>query len=137
MVLTSNGIHTIAIDFCGCAGAPSHYVQVLEVGWWPATPLEPQTAATMSLLRLFHVTNLQGQVTPTDFYRTLEQMSSGDGLTNLPVSVHCVLYLWRSFLVRYSQIFLRTVFHNGCSWLGNGGISKWRSELGVLMNHPG
>ena len=44
----------------------------------------------MSVLRLFHVTNLQGQVTPTDFitdfYRTLEQMSSGDGLFNLPVS---------------------------------------------------
>jgi hypothetical protein len=40
----------------------------------------------MSVLRLFHVTNLQGQVTPTDFYRTLEQMSSGDGLSNMPVS---------------------------------------------------
>lgn len=41
----------------------------------------------MSLLRFFHVTNMQGQVTPTDFYRTLEQLSSGDGLSNLPVSI--------------------------------------------------
>ena len=41
----------------------------------------------MSVLRLFHVTNLQGQVTPTDFYHTLEQLSSGDGLSNLPVSI--------------------------------------------------
>jgi hypothetical protein len=40
----------------------------------------------MSVLRLFHITNLQGQVTPTDFYRTLEQMTSGDGLSNPPVS---------------------------------------------------
>jgi hypothetical protein len=86
VVLESNGVHNLAIDFCGCAGAPSHYLQLLEVGWWPATPLDPQTAATMTVLRLFHVTNLQGQVTPTDFYRTLEQMSSGDGLFNLPVS---------------------------------------------------
>ena len=86
VVLDSNGIHKIAINFCGCVGAPTHFVQLLEVGWWPSTPLDPQTAATMSLLRLFHVTNLQGQVTPTDFYRTLEQMSSGDGLTTLPVS---------------------------------------------------
>ena len=61
-------------------------MQLLEVGWWPSTPLEPQTAATMFLLRLFHVTNLAGQVTPTDFYRTLEQLSSGGGLSNLPVS---------------------------------------------------
>jgi hypothetical protein len=61
-------------------------VQLLEVGWWPSTPLDPQTAATMSVLRLFHVTNLQGHVTSTDFYRTLEQMTSGDGLSILPVS---------------------------------------------------
>ena len=86
MVLAPNGIHIVAIDFCGCVGAPSHHVQLLEVGWWPSTPLDPQTAATMSVLRLFHVTNLQGQVTPTDFYRTLEQLSTGDGLTKLPVS---------------------------------------------------
>ena len=86
IVLESNGIHHVALDFCGCVGAPTNYMQLLEVGWWPSTPLEPQTAATMSLLRLFHVTNLQGQVTPTDFYRTLEQLSSGGGLSNLPVS---------------------------------------------------
>ena len=77
IVLESNGIHHVALDFCGCVGAPTNYMQLLEVGWWPSTPLEPQTAATMSLLRHFHVTNLQGQVTPTDFYQTLEQLSSG------------------------------------------------------------
>jgi hypothetical protein len=84
-------IHYVVIDFCGCVGAPSHYVQLLEAGWWPSTPLDPQTAATMSVLRLFHVTNLQGQVTPTDFYRTLEQMTSGDGLSILPVSDHDII----------------------------------------------
>ena len=40
----------------------------------------------MSILCFFHVTNLQDQVTPTDFYRCLEQLSCGDGLSNLPVS---------------------------------------------------
>jgi hypothetical protein len=87
IVLESNGFHDVAVDFCSCVGAPSRYLQLLEVGWWPSTPLDPQTAATMSVLRLFHLTNLQGHVTPTDFYRTLEQMSSGDGLSNLPVSI--------------------------------------------------
>ena len=78
IVLESNGIHNVAIDFCGCVRAPTHYLQLLEVGWWPSTPLDPQTAATMSVLCLFHITNLQGQVTPTDFYRTLEQLSSAE-----------------------------------------------------------
>ena len=40
----------------------------------------------MSILHFFHITNFQGQVTPMDFYRSLELMSSGDGLTNPPVS---------------------------------------------------
>ena len=61
-------------------------MQLLESRWWPSTPLDPKTAATMSVLRLFHLNNLQGHVTPTDFYRTLEQMTSGDGLTKVPVS---------------------------------------------------
>ena len=109
VVLASNGIHILAIDFCGCVGGPSHHLQLLEVGWWPSTPLEPQTAATMSVLRYFHITNLQGQVTPTDFYRTLEQMSSGDGLTNLPVSDPNIQQ--RALL---TEIMIRTVLLNGC-----------------------
>ena len=137
MVLASNGIHCPAIDFCGCVGAPPHYVQLLEVGWWPSTPLDPQTAATMSLLRHFHVTNLQGQVTPTDFYRSLEQMSSGDGLNKLPVSNLCSPSHHEGLTQYYSWILLRTVFPNGCSWLGNGGTSKWRSVLAVDMIHLG
>jgi len=40
----------------------------------------------MAVLRSFHVWNLQGQVTPTDFYRGLEQLTCGDGLTPVPVS---------------------------------------------------
>ena len=115
-------------------GAPPHYVQLLEVGWWPSTPLDPQTAATMSLLRLFHVTNLQGQVTPTDFYRTLEQMSSGDGLNKLPVSNHSPPF-HEGLTQYYLRILLRTVFPNGCSWFGNGGTSKWRSVLAVHTIH--
>ncbi|KAH9957063.1 hypothetical protein BGW80DRAFT_1129202, partial [Lactifluus volemus] len=73
VVLDTNGIHLVNISFCGCLGAATHCDQLLEVGWWPSTPLEPQTAATMSALRSFHITNLQGHVSPTDFYRCLEQ----------------------------------------------------------------
>jgi hypothetical protein len=90
-------------------------VQILEVGWWPSTPLDPQTAATMSVLRLFHVTNLQGQVTPTDFYRTLEKMSSGDGLSNLPVR-DLNNFNEKSAAENYLIVIFRTVWHNGCSW---------------------
>ena len=86
VVIHVNGVHVINLDFCCCDSAPSLREQLLEVGWWPSTPLEPQSAASMSVLRSFHIWNLQGQVTPTDFYRGLEQLTCGDGLTQVPVS---------------------------------------------------
>ena len=87
VVLHTNGIHSIDIDFCGCNGAPTHREQLLEAGWWPSTPLEPQSAASMAVLRSFHILNLQGQISPTDFYRSLEQMTVGNGLSDVPVSL--------------------------------------------------
>lgn len=84
-ILHTNGIHTLNVDFCGCENSPPHRDQLLEVGWWPSTPLEPQSAATMHLLRSFHTWNLQGQISPTDFYRGLEQLTCGDGLLSIPV----------------------------------------------------
>ncbi|KAF8873404.1 hypothetical protein BD779DRAFT_1613679 [Infundibulicybe gibba] len=67
VVIASNGIHLIKINFSN---------QLLEIGWWPSTPIEPQTVATTDLLR---ITN-----PPTDFYLALEQMTDGYGLQKLP-----------------------------------------------------
>jgi hypothetical protein len=52
-----------------------------------------QSAATMDLLRTFHIMNLQARVSPTNFYRSLERMTDGQGLVNLPVSSldNCIL----------------------------------------------
>ena len=86
VVVANNGIHVIDLDFCGCPGRPENYVQLLEMRWWPSTPLSPQTAATMDVLRSFHVLNLEAHVPPTDFYRSLERMTNGQGLMIIPVS---------------------------------------------------
>jgi hypothetical protein len=75
------------VDFCGCDGALMARGQLLEVGWWPSTPLELQSAASMAVLQLFHTLNLQGQIAPTDFYQGLEQMTCGDGLSYVLVSM--------------------------------------------------
>jgi hypothetical protein len=108
VVLHVNGIHVLNIDFCGCDGALAAHGQLLEVGWWPSTPLEPQSAASMAILRSFHVLNLQGQISPMDFYRGLEQMTCGDGLSRVPVSMlfyhmFCITDLWTLSKDRLSQ----------------------------------
>ncbi|KAF8868784.1 hypothetical protein BD779DRAFT_1480813 [Infundibulicybe gibba] len=76
VVIASNGIHLIKINFCGCAQAPAKHNQLLEI--------EPQTVATTDLLRMFHIVNLQARTPPTDFYLALEQMTDGYGLQKLP-----------------------------------------------------
>ncbi|KAF8142331.1 hypothetical protein K438DRAFT_1472477, partial [Mycena galopus ATCC 62051] len=39
VVLHTNGIHTVNVDFCGCDSLrrPDPYIQLLRAGWYPAT----------------------------------------------------------------------------------------------------
>jgi hypothetical protein len=83
-VIHSNGIHHVAIDQCRCHGM-DFYKQLLQIGWWPGTPLEPKTAATFEVLNHFHILNLQGKVTGYSFYRTLEYQTDNTGLEPPPV----------------------------------------------------
>ncbi|KAJ7795992.1 hypothetical protein B0H14DRAFT_2252854, partial [Mycena olivaceomarginata] len=53
VILDDNGIHKVPVDFCGCLGAPLVLDQLINIGWFPATVKEPETCATLSLLRRF------------------------------------------------------------------------------------
>ncbi|KAJ7191702.1 hypothetical protein GGX14DRAFT_537830 [Mycena pura] len=84
VVIDNNAIHQLSIDFCGCIDAPSKVEQLINVGWFPATVKEPETCATLSILRRFHALNLQGRVPAYDFYSALEVLSDGAGIRDLP-----------------------------------------------------
>jgi hypothetical protein len=83
-VVHVNGIHMVRLCFCACPHALEHSIQLLDAGWWPASNSEPRSAATMQVLRHFHILNLSSHVTPTDFYRGLERMFNGQGLKESP-----------------------------------------------------
>ena len=83
-VIHSNGIHCVAVDYCRCDGIP-FYKQLLRIGWWPATPLDPRSAATFEVLRHFQLLNLQGKVTGYSFYQALEYQTDNTGLKVPPV----------------------------------------------------
>jgi hypothetical protein len=93
VVLHTNGIHLVNVDFCGCNPTVSNKRQLLRTSWWPATPLEPQTCATFTLLNQFHILSLQGKTSAFDFYRSLEYITENHGLKKLPVSSINWLYL--------------------------------------------
>jgi hypothetical protein len=90
-VIHSTGIHHVAIDQCRCHAGIDLHKQLLRIGWWPATPLEPKTAATFEVLRHFHLLNLQGKVTGYSFYRALEYQTDNTGLDPPPVFLCLVL----------------------------------------------
>ena len=85
VVIDTNGIHLVNVDYCRCYSV-THRVQLLRIGWWPATPLDPQTCATMEVLRHFQILNLQGKLTGFSFYRALEYQTDNTGLNKPPVS---------------------------------------------------
>ncbi|KAJ7018161.1 hypothetical protein C8F04DRAFT_1214712 [Mycena alexandri] len=83
VVLHTNGIHEVNVDYCGCereAANGEHHIQLLRGGWYPATHVAPQTAATFELLDFFHAQTLQAKTTMYDFYVALEKLTNNTGV---------------------------------------------------------
>ena len=100
-VIHSNGIHQVAVDQCRCHNVP-FYKQLLQIGWWPATPLDPRSAATFEVLRHFHILNLQGKVTGYSFYQALAHQTDNTGL-NLPSVSSLVLPFMSSSQLKWMK----------------------------------
>ncbi|KAJ3751974.1 hypothetical protein EV360DRAFT_75765 [Lentinula raphanica] len=76
-----------ARTYCSCPNqfvAGEWWQQLLRRRWFPATHIEPQTAATYQVMNMFHVLTLQGKVTTYDFYAGLEKMTDNAALVTLP-----------------------------------------------------
>ncbi|TDL19767.1 hypothetical protein BD410DRAFT_751691, partial [Rickenella mellea] len=82
-VIHTNGIHTVNVDFCDCSHSLPRVVQMLRLGWWPATVDRPQSAVTFSALDLFHNLTLQSKMNMYDFYWTLAHLSDNIGVSDL------------------------------------------------------
>ncbi|KIM71422.1 hypothetical protein PILCRDRAFT_82797, partial [Piloderma croceum F 1598] len=78
-VIDTNSIHHVNVNFCRCHHI-AHRCQLLRIGWWPATLLQPQMCATMEVLKHFHLLNLQGKVPAYSFYHALEFQTNNTGL---------------------------------------------------------
>ncbi|KAJ7810017.1 hypothetical protein B0H14DRAFT_3090851 [Mycena olivaceomarginata] len=86
MVVHSNGMHKVAVDFCGCVDEEivgSRRQQLLRRSWFPATAKGPKTCSTFHVLEMFHTMTLQGKVTTYDFYSGLEKLTDNSGLRKM------------------------------------------------------
>ncbi|KAJ2912129.1 hypothetical protein MD484_g8292, partial [Candolleomyces efflorescens] len=88
-IIDQNGIHTVNLDFCNCDTAQPHFVQLLRYGWYPATVTNPNTAATLSVLKLYQMLSHEGKISAFEFYTALERLSDNTGTSTPKVSEQC------------------------------------------------
>ncbi|KAJ7059133.1 hypothetical protein C8F01DRAFT_1370735 [Mycena amicta] len=80
LVIDTNGIHEVGLDFCGCFrnGPPTE--QLLRAGIYPATTTNPRTGATLHVLRHFHLSFLESKCSTYDYYYSLARQTDNTGL---------------------------------------------------------
>ncbi|VDB85039.1 unnamed protein product [Peniophora sp. CBMAI 1063] len=85
VVIHTNGIHEVAVDFCACNKLKRSVVDQLMAGrWYPATGRKPLTAATYEVLDAFNAHSGMGKDNAYDFYNALVTLTDGAGLFNVP-----------------------------------------------------
>jgi len=74
-------MHNITIDFCGCGqGDQQHTVQLLRAHLYPATVIDPQSAATFDALKSFEVLSYESKVSAFEFYHTQSRLTDNTGI---------------------------------------------------------
>ncbi|KAJ2989457.1 hypothetical protein NUW54_g8777 [Trametes sanguinea] len=79
VVLDVFGIHEVAVDFCSCEKVQPHTIQLLRARWYPATSIDPKTAATFRLLENFHLLSTQSKISGYEFYISLARATDNIG----------------------------------------------------------
>ncbi|THU89827.1 hypothetical protein K435DRAFT_677089, partial [Dendrothele bispora CBS 962.96] len=98
IVIHTNGIHTLNVEFCACGLSLEPRNQLLHIQWYPASPLDPQTAVTFACLRQFQHFNCLGKIPAFEYYRGLETMTKSRLRKNPPdrykAFLRCI-FQWR------------------------------------------
>ncbi|KAF9501455.1 hypothetical protein BDN71DRAFT_1380248, partial [Pleurotus eryngii] len=71
VVIASHGIISINLDYCACLSAADPSIQLLQSRLFPATTINPQTAATFDVLHLFQLLTFGSKVSGFEFYHSL------------------------------------------------------------------
>ncbi|KAJ7581672.1 hypothetical protein C8J56DRAFT_1006010 [Mycena floridula] len=83
IVLHSNGLHEVQLNFCGCQTAQDHVTQLLRYRLYPATVDQPNTAATFTCLDDGLMHSYNSQQTSYEYYKVLESLTDNTGLRTI------------------------------------------------------
>ncbi|KAJ7113288.1 hypothetical protein C8R43DRAFT_1138715 [Mycena crocata] len=104
-IVDSNGIHEVGLDFCSCALAEEHTIQLLRARLYPATTTKPASAATFGVLRQFHMLSLESKCSAHHFYNGLARMTNNSGVFQPRNRYHEFLRMTREW--RHLQLLKR------------------------------
>ncbi|KAI0740331.1 hypothetical protein C8Q76DRAFT_568472, partial [Earliella scabrosa] len=81
VVLDIFGIHEVRVRYCACERALPAHIQLLRARWFPATSVNPKTAASFHLLESFHLLSTQSKLSGYEFYISLSRRTDNTGVT--------------------------------------------------------
>ncbi|KAF8078862.1 hypothetical protein FPV67DRAFT_1558069 [Lyophyllum atratum] len=84
VVLHTNGLHRVGINFCDCERPMPRHIQLLRARLFPATTIYPKTAATFTLLEHFQLLSFMSKVSAFEFYQTLVRHTDNTGTVTIP-----------------------------------------------------
>ncbi|KAH0828896.1 hypothetical protein J3R83DRAFT_2296 [Lanmaoa asiatica] len=134
VVVDTNGIHTVSLDFCGCELAMSHFQQLLRFAWFPATTSRPKTAATFRVLKQFHLVSLESKISVYQYYNTLAKLIDNTGLVEVKDRYESFLRMTREWQ------HLKMLKRAGRSFVEGGFSTTSEGQCAVLCPacpHPG
>lgn len=91
VIIDCNGVHRVALDYCGCTNAIKETMQLLRARLYPATVQAPKTAATFNVLEFFHLLTFDSKASVFEFYHTLTRRTDNTGTSHIPVWPHVLM----------------------------------------------
>jgi hypothetical protein len=87
VVIDCNGVHEVALDYCGCEGAKSVEVQLFRSSLYPVTSMNPKSTTTFRVMRFFHILSFEPKCSGYKFYNTLSWYTNNININSSRVSL--------------------------------------------------
>ncbi|KAI1784369.1 hypothetical protein LXA43DRAFT_901749 [Ganoderma leucocontextum] len=75
VIVDISGVHELPVIFCSCANADPPDVQLLRMGFYPATARRPKTAFTFRLLDDFLLTNKECKTSAMNYWNKIRRIT--------------------------------------------------------------
>src|SRR6266540_1271386 len=91
LVLHTNSIHNVAIQYCSCYRTILNHIQLLQWCLYPASQVNIKTCTMFELLNLLHKISLTSKANTYDLYQTLEKLTNNTSV-GVPKNRYCALF---------------------------------------------